>query len=150
MIYKTFIMCLAACCSVMFSVAEGNPRASVCEKSFEKEAPGIAEKMRAKKDPKRWDKYGKFLKKYGGCLDGQYAQTVQAISEVALAHDWEAFGKYVGKKKNRDEAILKNIKAGFDPEMSNSKDIEVIQDNARTKCPPVMQEFCDKVTHSKI
>lgn len=148
MIKQLLFVLSAVCCLAVFSVSEA--KTNICEKSFEKEATGVAEKMKAKKDPQRWDKYGKFLKKYGSCLDGQYAQTVQGISQVALAHDWEAFGKYVAKKKNRNEIVLKNIEAGFDPEMSDSKEIEVIQDNARTKCPPAVQEFCDKVTQTKL
>jgi hypothetical protein len=122
---------------------------NICEKSFEKDLAGVSKRLSEKKDPKRWEKYGSFIKKYSGCLDANYSKSLQATSEAALAHDWDGFSKYVSKKKNRNETVLKEIKKGFNPD-STSKDIEVIQDSARDKCPPSMKDYCLEVTRSKL
>ena len=45
----------------------------------------ISKVMSDRKDNSRWQKYGKFLDKFADCLDGSYAETVQGISEDALA-----------------------------------------------------------------
>ncbi|MBT4760865.1 MAG: hypothetical protein HOO06_04125 [Bdellovibrionaceae bacterium] len=121
---------------------------NLCSSSFDDEIGTISKTMHKRTDPLRWDKYGKFLKKFGNCLDGSYAETIQGVSEEALAEDWTAFTAYVSKKKP-ESTILRGVQTGFALEMSLTANLKKIQNNAKKYCPSVISSFCTEILKAK-
>ena len=124
--------------------------ANLCESSFDQEVAPITEIMKERKNIDRWKKYEAFLKKFDTCLDGAYAETVQGISEDGLANDWDGFIHYV-LDQNPDPKILhSDIQMGFSVEMGLSKNLKLIQKNARAKCPKQIISFCREINNANV
>jgi hypothetical protein len=119
---------------------------NLCGTSFDTEVVPVEKQMAEAKDPDRWVHYAAFLDKFGPCLDGEYAEHVQGISEEALTHDWDGFVKFATKKPLSKHARM-GIETGFNPEMSDAETLKTIQKNAKRNCPKKIGEFCRRIAH---
>lgn len=117
---------------------------SVCVTSFEKEVEPIRKMISERKSPARWKNYGRFLKKFSGCLDGAWAEVVQSISEDGLANDWKAFTSYVTNQKP-SKAVLVNMTTGYSVEVSDGQNLKKIRANAKANCPKSLRNFCREI-----
>lgn len=132
--------------SIVFTQV-GNAR-NLCETSFNKEVAVVSKVMSERKNKSRWNQYAEFLGKFNDCLDASYAETIQGISEDALATDWIEFTSFV-EKSNPPKKILINIESGFSAEMGLTTNLKKIKENAKHYCPLNIKEFCDKVLKTK-
>lgn len=132
--------------SLAFSSAHAG---SVCETSFDKEVIPVMNLMKKAKEPSRWKKYSSFLEKFGPCLDASYAETVQGISEDALANDWKGFSDFVMKDHPKDK-VLQHMEGGFAPEMGLPELQMKIQKNAELSCPSQLKKFCSEILKAKL
>lgn len=122
---------------------------NACVAAFDKEIPTVLKAMKDKTDKTRWPKFGRFLNKYNSCLDGSLAETVQGISEEALAKDWHGFIQYA-ESGHTTPTALKAIRMGFSPEMGLSENLKIIQKNAKAECTEKIKKFCDDIAKAKI
>jgi hypothetical protein len=123
--------------------------ASVCETTFDQEVVGVSKQMHEAKAPRRWKTYAAFLKKYGPCLDGGYAETVQEISEAALANDWKGLTKFI-EVEHPNQKFLRKIESGFSMEMGDGERLKAIQANAKKHCPKQIKKFCAEIAKAKL
>lgn len=122
---------------------------NLCETSFDKEVGAVSKAMSDQKNQTRWQIYEKFLNKFAECLDGSYAETIQGISEDALAKDWNGFISFA-KKSKPVEKVLINIESGFSEEMGLAENLKKIKENAKQTCPSEIKNFCNKILKTKL
>ncbi len=123
--------------------------ANVCVQDFDKEVEPVIQQMSDRTSPLRWTNYEAFLKKFGPCLDGEPAETVQGISEEALAEDWRGFNDYVAKHRP-ERRVMKHIESGFSRSMGSPTKLKKIQANAKGLCERTLKSFCRRITSAKL
>lgn len=142
MMNKLVFWTLFTACS--FALAE-----SACVAAFDKEIPSVLKAMKNKTDVNRWPKFGRFLNRYNSCLDGSLAETVQGVSEEALAKDWHGFVQYA-QSGLMTPTVLKDIRMGFSVEMGISENLKAIQKNAKEECTEKIRKFCHDIARAQI
>lgn len=124
--------------------------ADQCEREFltDKGWEKVEKQLVAGKDKNRWKNYENYLKKFGHCLDGAYAEIMFDVSENALVHDWTGFANYIQKNKV-SKKILMEMQSGFSPEMGEAAEQKAIQANAKKYCPKKLKPFCKEIIATK-
>lgn len=121
--------------------------ANLCQTSFDKAVVPVEAQMKAARNPARWKKFADFVKKYGPCLDGYYAESVEEVSAEALVNDWSGFADFV-KSGHPDLKVLQKIERGFSLETGQPEQVKKIQTSARSNCPPQIKDFCRKIAET--